>query len=101
MVKATPWPFYPRERPGTRCIGGLVGPRAGVENLASTGTRSLDRPACIESLHRIRRPGPPVGMHGCKWKFIILSETLVSHTLYCGGIPNMHKQAYTHTKGCR
>jgi hypothetical protein len=53
-----------------------VGPRAGVENLASTGIRSLDRPACIESLYRLRRPSPPFGMHGCKWKLIILNETL-------------------------
>ena len=54
----------------------LGGPRAGVENFTSTGIRCLDRPSCIESLYRLRRPGPPVGMHGCKWKFIILSETL-------------------------
>ena len=28
MVNATPRPLYPLERPGTRCIGGWVGPRA-------------------------------------------------------------------------
>ena len=27
MVNATPWPLYPRERPGTHCTGGWVGPR--------------------------------------------------------------------------
>ena len=27
MVNATPRPLYPRERPGTYCIGGWVGPR--------------------------------------------------------------------------
>jgi len=31
VVKATPRPFYPRERPGTHCIGGWVGPRAGLD----------------------------------------------------------------------
>jgi hypothetical protein len=31
VVNATPRPFYPRERPGTHCIGGWVGPRAGPE----------------------------------------------------------------------
>jgi hypothetical protein len=76
VVKATPWPLYRRERAGARCIGGLVGPRAGVENLASTRIRSLNRPACIESLYRLRRPGLPIGMYGCKWNFNILSETL-------------------------
>ena len=30
VVSATPWPLYPRERPGTHCIGGWVGPRAGL-----------------------------------------------------------------------
>jgi hypothetical protein len=29
-VNATPQPLYPRERPGTDCIGGWVGPRAGL-----------------------------------------------------------------------
>ena len=28
MANATPRPLYPRERPGTHCIGGCVGPRA-------------------------------------------------------------------------
>jgi hypothetical protein len=28
VVSATPRPFYPRERPGTRRVGGWVGPRA-------------------------------------------------------------------------
>jgi hypothetical protein len=76
VVKATPRPLNPRETPGTRCRGGLVGPRTGVEDLASIGIRSLDRPARIESLYRLRRPGPPIGTHGCKRQFIVLSETL-------------------------
>ena len=29
-VNSTPWPLYPRERPGTHCIGGWVGPGAGL-----------------------------------------------------------------------
>jgi hypothetical protein len=31
VVNATPRPLYPRERPGTLCIGGWVGPRAGLD----------------------------------------------------------------------
>jgi hypothetical protein len=31
VVKATPRPLYPRERHITHCIGGLVGPRAGLD----------------------------------------------------------------------
>jgi len=47
VVNAMLRPLYPRERPGTHCIGGWVGPRAG-----------LDR--CGKSLpHRDSIPGPP------------------------------------------
>ena len=46
VVNATPRPIYPRERPGTLCIGRWVGPRA-----------SLD--GCGKSrLHRDLIPGP-------------------------------------------
>ena len=31
VINATPRPLYPRERPGTRRIGGWVGPRAGLD----------------------------------------------------------------------
>ena len=31
MVNATPLLIYPRERPVTHCIGGWVGPRAGLD----------------------------------------------------------------------
>jgi len=31
VVKAPPRPLYPRERPGTHCIGGCVGPMAGLD----------------------------------------------------------------------
>jgi hypothetical protein len=31
VVNATPRPLYPRERPGSHCVGGWVGPRTGLE----------------------------------------------------------------------
>jgi hypothetical protein len=61
VVKATLRPLYTRERPGTHCIGGWVGRRAGLEgaeNLSHTGIRSPDRPARSESLYRLSYPGP-------------------------------------------
>ena len=54
VVNATPRPLYTRERPGTPCTGGRVGPGAGLDGCRKsrpTGTRSPDRPACNESLH--------------------------------------------------
>jgi len=62
VVNDTPRPFYPRERHGTHCIGGWVGPRAGLdsaENLAPPpGFEPPDRPARSESLYRLSYPGP-------------------------------------------
>jgi hypothetical protein len=47
MVNTTPRPLYPQERPGTHCIGGWVGPRAGLD-------------VCEKSRpHRDSIPGPP------------------------------------------
>jgi hypothetical protein len=31
VVSTTPRPLYPRERPGTHCTGGWVGPRVGLD----------------------------------------------------------------------
>jgi hypothetical protein len=31
VVKATPWPLYPRESPSTHCIGAWLWPRAGLD----------------------------------------------------------------------
>jgi hypothetical protein len=50
--------------PGTYCIGGLVGPRAGLDRCGKyrpTGIRSPDRPAHSDSLYRLRYPGPFYG----------------------------------------
>jgi hypothetical protein len=44
----SPAALTPGQKPGTRCTGGCVGPRAGLdsaENLAPTGIRSPDRPS--------------------------------------------------------
>jgi len=62
VVNATPQPLYPRERPGTHCIGGWVGPQSWsgqVRNISPppTGIRSPDRPARSESLYRLLYPG--------------------------------------------
>ena len=62
VVSTTPRPLYPRERPGTHCTGGWVGPkgRSGRVRKFSppTGIRSPDRPARSESLYRLSYRGP-------------------------------------------
>ena len=52
----------PVKRHGTRCIGGWVDLRAGMdgaENLASTGIRSPDLPARIKSCYKLCYPSSP------------------------------------------
>ena len=56
-LAALPW-----ERPGTYCIGGWVGPRAGLDGYGKissrTGIRSHDRPARNESPYQLSYPRP-------------------------------------------
>jgi len=50
---------YPRERLGTHCTGGWVGPRAGLDwcgKSRPTGIRFPDRPARRQSLYRLSYP---------------------------------------------
>jgi len=39
VVNATPRPLNPRERPGTHCIGGWVGPRARLDGYGKSCPR--------------------------------------------------------------
>jgi len=57
-----PAALRPGKRPGTHCIGGWVGPRAGLDTCGKsrppTGIRSPDRPVRSESIHRLSYPSP-------------------------------------------
>ena len=71
VVNATPRPIYPRERPGTHCIGGWVGPGpvwTGAENLTPTWIRHPDRPVRSESLYRLSYRGPHI--YECTVKYV-------------------------------
>ena len=66
VVITTPRPLYPRSRPGTHCIGGWVGPRAGLDRCGKsppTEIRSPDRPALSESLYRLSYPALTLFVH--------------------------------------
>jgi hypothetical protein len=60
VVNPTPRLPYPRERPGTHCIGGWVGPKAGLEMCekshfsrdSNTGPSSPQRDAIPAALSR-------------------------------------------------
>ena len=57
-----PAALYYRERSGTHCTGGWVGPRAGLEGGKSrpTGIRSPDRPTRSSVAIPTELPGPQV-----------------------------------------
>jgi len=53
-------------------IGWVPGPVwTGAENLASTGIRSVDRPARSESLFRMSYPGPHLAANPVKMSWMI------------------------------
>jgi len=57
-----PAALAPGKRPGTHCIGGWVGPMAGLDGCGKSrliGIRSPSRPVRSESLYRLSHPGPP------------------------------------------
>jgi len=61
VVNATPRQFYPRERPGTHCIGGWVGLRTGLDGCGKSRPHWVsipDHPARSESLYRMSYPDP-------------------------------------------
>jgi hypothetical protein len=63
VVNATPRPFYLRERPGTHCIGGWVGPRAGLEGCGKYRSHRdliLGPSSPSESLYQLRYPDPQI-----------------------------------------
>ena len=50
MVKATPQPLYPQERPGTHFIGGWVGPRAGLDGCVKSHPQPRFDPRTVQSV---------------------------------------------------
>jgi len=98
-----PGRLYLRERPGTHCTGGWVGPGAGLDRCGKsrpTGIRSPDLPARSEWLHRLHYSGSTE----CKMsninfirkasKFFLMAK---GHNQYCELFhrPHVEKSQYT------
>jgi hypothetical protein len=79
----------PRERPGTYCIGGWVGPRVGLDGCGKSCPHQDSipgRPACIESLYRLSYPGQDSVARQCWMQFIIwLVSGLIPLTFHAVG----------------
>ena len=48
VVNDTPWPLNPRERPGTHCIGGWGGPRAGLDGTGKSRPPLASDPRTVQ-----------------------------------------------------
>jgi len=103
VVNATSRLLYPRERPGTHCIRGWVGHRAGLECRKSrppTGIRPSYRPARSASLYRLRYPGP----HWCKKRLLnsrkirhkVDTWILICNNKWCGQRSSPEMDSMTH-----
>ena len=64
VVNATPQLLYLRERPGTHCIGGWAGPRAGLDGCEISRTPPGFDPRTVlpvaQSLYRLSYPDPHI-----------------------------------------
>ena len=61
LDNATPWPLYCQERSGTHCIGGWVGPSAGLDGCGKSRPYQDSIPGPFsrsESLYWLHYPGP-------------------------------------------
>ena len=50
VVNATPRRLYPRERPGTHCIGGWVGPKVGLDGCEKSRPPPVFDPQTFQSV---------------------------------------------------
>jgi len=60
VVSATPQPLYPRERPGTNCAGGWVGPRAGLNGCGKSRPPPRFDPRNVQPVAEVNTV--PIGM---------------------------------------
>src|SRR5215469_16749173 len=81
VVSITPRPLYPRERHGTHCTGGWVGPRVGLDSCGKS------------RLHRNTIPGPshpkpvaiptelsrPVGVQNVSNESVLKVNSIINH----------------------
>ena len=93
VVNAMPQPFYPQEKPCTPCIGGWVGPWAGLDGCRKShppnGIRSPDHLVCAESLDWLSYPGPRV-MSYMMTNFELHTENTGAHQIKSISPSNLH-----------
>jgi hypothetical protein len=77
--KETQYPLYRR-------LGGPQGVWTAAENLAPTGIRSPDRPACSESLYQLRYPGQSKISKKLHTKKLI-THTHIQHSTFAQTVP--------------
>jgi hypothetical protein len=86
VFSATPRPLSPRERPGTYCIGGWVGLRAGLDGYGKsrppTGIRSPYRPALASRCTDYDIPAQQYTKRIAVFPLFPLQQASSQHNLY-------------------
>ena len=80
VVNATPRPLYPREIPGTPCIGGWVGPRAGLDGCGKSRPPPGSDPRTVQPVAS-RYTDWAIPAHFYSHRYIILAIYSVVQTL--------------------
>ena len=81
VVSTTPRPLYHRERPGTHCTGGWVGPRTDLD-VCGKSRPHRDSIPVPSSPTALSRPGPPSSIKFSEIKSLLLKPNQISYPHY-------------------
>jgi hypothetical protein len=81
VVNTTPRPLYARELPGTNCIGGCVGPRAGLDGCGKSRPNWIQSANCPFRSQSLSRPTQDT-LQMYKNTFFFFSKTLQQRLSY-------------------
>ena len=93
MINATPRPLYSRERPGTHCIGGWVGLRAGLDRCGKSRPPPGFDPRTVQPIAS-RYPDWANPAHGRNMYGTIIK--LLNSLVYCGSCWFSHSKYYSY-----
>ena len=104
VVNATPRPLYPRERPGTHCTGGRVGPKAGLYRCGKSRLQPGFDPRTVQSIesrYTIPAHTPPLyDVRHLPVRRRLRSPLSSHHHLHCGWTDVLPSCTCTHTLVC-
>jgi hypothetical protein len=80
VVNATPRPLYPRERLSTNCIGGWVGPRAGLDGCGKSRPPLGFDPQTVQP---VASRYTDCAIYCVEWNLLLENLSLICELLSC------------------